>query len=47
VFVEPQSWMYRAGEHPQGDQEYLELLTRVIWVGSSRPMSIGSWPIRA
>jgi 3-methyladenine DNA glycosylase Tag len=42
VFVEPQSWMYRAGEHPQGDQEYLELLTRVVFAAGLGPRVVAS-----
>jgi DNA-3-methyladenine glycosylase I len=42
VLVERQPWMYRAGEHPRDDQEYLELLTRVVFAAGLGPRVVAS-----
>ena len=42
MVVERQPWMYRAGEHPGDDREYLELLTRVVFAAGLGPRVVAS-----
>ncbi len=42
MFVERQPWMYRSGEHPRDDREYLELLTRVVFAAGLGPRVVAS-----